>query len=87
MRKFTRPYVGVSGTRRNVFRASRTPRETDYPQYRYVIGPFRTAAAARLMAEHGENNPHLQTVSDAERLAKSRPSLVPDAKRSGRKRR
>ena len=38
--------------------------------YGAVIGPFRTKRGAQFMAKHGRSNPHLQTVDDAERIAK-----------------
>ena len=40
--------------------------------FRYVIGPFRTLAAAKLMRDYGSNNPHLQHVDDAERAVKAK---------------
>ena len=72
MRKYTRPYVGIkNGLGREVFRAIETPTEELYGYlYLAVIGPFRTARAARIMARYGDNNPHLQCVSDAERISK-----------------
>lgn len=36
-----------------------------------AIGPFETEFAADLMADFGENNPHMQTVEDCERIAKT----------------
>lgn len=33
------------------------------------IGPFRTARGAKFMVQNGWNNPHVQTVNDAERIA------------------
>jgi hypothetical protein len=46
--------------------------ETHGHLYAAVIGPFRTIRAAKFMAEHGRNNPHLQTVNDAERISKAK---------------
>ena len=40
-----------------------------YP-YQAVIGPFRTKRAALWSEKYGFNNPHFQTVNDAERLSK-----------------
>lgn len=64
-------YVGItleSGNRR-VFTCSHAPTELSHGQlYAATIGPFRTMRGARFMAEHGRNNPHLQTVADAERI-------------------
>jgi hypothetical protein len=39
-----------------------------YP-YNAVIGAFKTKRAALWVEKHGKNNPHFQTVKDAERLA------------------
>jgi len=69
----TKPYVGIKkdGTR-EVFQASQGPTEELYGDlYSAVIGPFRTQRGARFMAEHGANNPHVQTVADAERIART----------------
>ena len=38
--------------------------------YSHVIGPFRTLRGAHFMIDYGRGNPHCQTVSDAEHLAK-----------------
>lgn len=66
-----RIYVGVSSSKREVFKCEHTPTEASHgAQYGYVIGPFRTMRGAWHMAVYGENNPHLLTVSDAERYAK-----------------
>ncbi len=66
-------YVGVNGRRREVFRSTRTPTENSHgDRFKATIGPFRTLGAAKIMAEFGGNNPHLQTVADAERMAKAR---------------
>ncbi len=67
----SRIYVGaVRGGKREVFRSASEPTETSHGEkYRYVIGPFRTVKGARLMADFGEGNPHVQTVGDAERIA------------------
>lgn len=65
-------YVGRNDSKGEVFLSNETPTELSHGnKYKYVIGPFRTKKAADLMAKDGYNNPHLQTVSDAERLAKS----------------
>ena len=66
-------YVGIKGIYRLVFRSASTPTEATHGRaYAAVIGPFRTMRAARLMADVGANNPHLQTVIDAERIARRR---------------
>lgn len=70
--KRKRPYVGVSSTgARTVFRSDAEPTGRTFgAQYSYCIGPFRTILGAFVMATLGANNPHMQTVADAERLAK-----------------
>lgn len=44
-----------------------------------AIGPFQTDFAATLMADFGENNPHMQTVEDCERIADRYWNLAGDA--------
>jgi hypothetical protein len=68
----TKPYVGIKkDATREVFQASDGPTEELYGhRYSAVIGPFQTQRGAKFMAEHGRNNPHLQTVADAERVAR-----------------
>jgi hypothetical protein len=68
MRKYW--YVGHTGGRFVAFRSAIVPTEqTHGARYVAVIGPFRTARGARWAAQYGENNPHFQTVADAERFA------------------
>ena len=56
----------------DVFRAAGHPTEVAYgTRYSFVIGPFRTRRGAGCMANYGWNNPHLQSVADAERLTKT----------------
>ena len=56
---------------REIFRCADTPtREIHGASYLAVIGPFRTKRGAQFMADYGRNNPHLQTVEDAERISK-----------------
>lgn len=66
-----RLYVGCVGADREVFRSPVTPtRESHGAKYLAVIGPFRTRRAADFMASPGgRNNPHCQSVADAERIA------------------
>ena len=66
-----RYHVGVKDNgKREVFRAKGTPtKATHGTQYAYCIGPFRTKRGATVMAESEHNNPHIQTVADAERIA------------------
>lgn len=67
----TRIYVGSKKRGGlEVFRATKPTEKSHGHVYRYVIGPFRTLAAARLIEKYGEGNPHLQTVGDAEKLAR-----------------
>lgn len=72
-----RIYVGHTQGTLQVFKSENEPtRESHGALYAAVIGPFRTMRGARFMAEHGRGNPHVQTVSDAERIAKQ---LAPGA--------
>lgn len=73
-----RYYVGLDGQTRTVFRLSRfcVPTQTSHGSlYQAVIGPFRTNRAAEFMAKAGWNNPHCQTVADAERLSRTVPPV------------
>lgn len=64
-------YVGVKGSTRKVFRSSTVPTSKSHgDRYNVVIGPFRTLRGAAFMADYGRNNPHIQSVRDAEELAK-----------------
>lgn len=64
-------YVGIKGSKREVFRSATKPTEESHGhQYVAVIGPFRTLQGAKFMATYGEGNPHCQTVAEAEKLAK-----------------
>lgn len=65
-------FVGMNKTTRRpeVFRFNAEPTGgTHGGKYTYAIGPFRTVRGARFMASFGQNNPHCQSVGDAERLA------------------
>jgi len=70
--KRTKLFVGVTTSgKREVFRSSQTPtKESHGNKYVYVIGPFRTKAGAVAMAVYGKGNPHIQSVADAERIAR-----------------
>lgn len=71
--KSSRYYVGVNvkNNKREVFRSVTEPTEKSHgARYSYSIGPFRTKQGAEFMATYGRNNPHCQTVAEAERLAK-----------------
>lgn len=67
-------YIGVGSGRRELFTSETLPTESthgsDGAGYTYVIGPFRTLRGARFMCIYGQNNPHCQTVSQAETLGK-----------------
>lgn len=64
-------FVGCKvGQSRTVFLHAGIPTAESHPMFGYVIGPFRTRKAADLMASIGENNPHIRTVAEAERIAK-----------------
>lgn len=70
-RTAARVYVGMKAGNWAVFRSSVTPtEETHGDTFNAVMGPFRTLRAARFTVKHGKGNPHIQTVSDAERIAK-----------------
>jgi len=64
-------YVGLSaGVRPRVFLSMVEPtQDTHGVYYGAVIGPFRTRRAAEFMAATYPN-PHIQHVSDAERISK-----------------
>ena len=65
-------YVGLKSGHREVFKSKKPPTEASHGRkYGSVIGPFRTKRGAEVMARHGGNNPHIRSVSDAERLAKA----------------
>jgi hypothetical protein len=69
---YLRYYVGVSRTKWDVIRIyeKEIPLFEKAKTYFALIGPFRTKIGAEIMAFHGGGNPHLQCVSDAERIAK-----------------
>ena len=67
----TQLFVGLrAGTQRQVFRAARPLKESELRnRFDAVIGPFVTRRGAFFCAQHGEGNPHVQHVSDAERIS------------------
>lgn len=74
-----RYYVGLAriGFAREVFLSPSVPTEESHgDRYGITIGPFRTRRGAEYMAVYGHNNPHCQSVADAERLAKNNPVLL-----------
>ena len=65
-------WLGLAGfgTRRTVFYSKQEPTTESHGHlYDAVIGPFKTCNGALFMRNHGRNNPHCQTVEDAERLS------------------
>lgn len=66
-------YVGIAKDKREVFLSATEPSQESHGHlYGAVVGAFRTRRAAQYMADYGShNNPHLQSVADAERLSKS----------------
>jgi len=66
----TQLFVGLrAGTQRQVFRAARPPKESELRnRFDAVVGPFVTLRGL-FCAQHGEGNPHVQHVSDAERTS------------------
>jgi hypothetical protein len=54
---------------RELFSSASTPIASQHPQYNVSVGPFRTKLGAIVMIRYGYNNPHLQCVRDAERMA------------------
>ena len=67
-------YVGysVDGTGYAIFKSEIGPSIASHGHlYRYVVGPFVTLRGAEFFAQYGRGNPHIQTVADAERIAKA----------------
>ena len=63
-------YVGL-GSNRRVFKADIEPTYASHGHlFPAVMGPFKTMRAARFFVEHGQGNPHIAHVNDAERIAK-----------------
>jgi hypothetical protein len=63
-------YVGCLTNRYEVFRFVGVPEPGTLSQYTHVIGPFKSKRGAEFMRDHGRFNPHVRSVSDAERLAR-----------------
>jgi len=66
-------YIGINKGAREAFQATVTPTKQSHGHlYSAVWGPFRTKRGAEFGASwRAVNNPHVQTVADAERIAKS----------------
>ena len=63
-------WVGHKAGALVAFRCELEPtRETHGKQFPAVIGPFRTARAAKWAERYGLYNPHFRCVDDAERIA------------------
>lgn len=68
-------YIGLHRARIGVaYHAFQTsisePTQSDFPIYMAIIGPFWTKRACLWAEKYGYNNPHFQTVDDAERISK-----------------
>jgi hypothetical protein len=65
-------YVGIKAGKRIPFSSETTPTEQSHGKlYDAVIGPFETVRGQNFMVMSGRNNPHCQTVADAERISKA----------------
>lgn len=71
VKTLSRHYLGIAGfgSIRELFTSATEPTEASHPRYVACIGPFTTRRGAEFMLRHGQNNPHCQTVADAELLA------------------
>ena len=67
-----RLYVGYksAGKGETFWSATKPTHSSHGKTYLYVVGPFVTKAGAEFMRMFGHNNPHCQTVRQAERLAR-----------------
>ena len=76
-------YVGIKpGAIRELFRSAIHPTDTSHGHlYNAAVGPFVTKAGAEYMRDHGNNNPHCQTVWQAEKLARQQKSRQQDFQR------
>jgi hypothetical protein len=69
--KKNRFYVGFSGEWCELFQSRETPTNDSHGHlYHKVMGPFSTKAGAKFYCRYGKNNPHCNTVAQAEKLAK-----------------
>lgn len=69
-------YIGHKNGDRHLFYSdSPVTKESHGSLYTAVVGPFITKRGALFMLEHGVNNPHCQSVADAEKLAKEKKSM------------
>lgn len=69
----TKPYVGKRRSNGALVPFRTTPPPEDHQVYgvmfSMVTGPFKTMRGARYFAKHSTNNPHCQSVKEAETLA------------------
>lgn len=69
-----KPYIGIDKNGDWFgFSSVNTPTRESTPEFVAVIGAFKTKKAQLWALQHGKNNPHFQTVNDAERLSKETP--------------
>ncbi len=69
MRKLYLGWLTTGG--QEIFRSENLPQiATHGDKYKFVVGPFRTLTGAKAMLHYGDNNPHMQCVSDAEKIGK-----------------
>lgn len=75
-----RIYIGASykdgNGIREIFKSSIHPTAEQFPQYQSCIGPFKTMRGAIFMRDYGFNNPHCQTVNQAEKIVKKRGQMM-----------
>lgn len=65
-----RYFIGYyPGGERILFRSAVQPTRETHGAFEAVVGPFRTKRGAQFMYDMGVNNPHCQTVAQAEKLA------------------
>ena len=59
-----------------LFHAAQTPtKETHGLRFTAVIGPFKSKVGASYYARYGQDNSHIRTADDAERLARADPRM------------
>lgn len=64
-------YVGMTPGKWETFRSATEPTfESHGESYNAVVGPFRTVRGSKAMVHYGNGNPHVRTVSEAERVGK-----------------
>lgn len=67
MRNYSRPFVGFTETKAEVFRFVGTPNKFTHPSFTYVVGPFRTTRGAKF---YEKNHGTCLSVNDAENRAR-----------------